>query len=336
MKKVDVIVINWNGCDHLKICLPALREQTLKDFRVILVENGSVDNSAAWVKENHPWVDLVCLDKNAGFTGANIVGYEHSTADYVVLLNNDTRPDPDWLEILVKAAEDHPEVGIVASTMLRWGTEIVDTAGDGCTMAGTGFKASTGLHRSQLYDGYVFGACAGAALYKRKMLDEIGFLDPDYFLNQEDADLSFRAQISGWKVWLASKALVHHRVTATNGKLSAVVVYNGAKNNEMTYWKNMPSGLLLKTLPHRFAQTLFSFINLGIKKKMMIPFLKGKVYALASIPEIVRKRRENMEKVAVSTDYIYSLLSPVFTLDYLLGRRRIRQEYNKSIQATKV
>lgn len=330
MNSVDIIIVNWNGLHHLHNCLPALKKQTWLPDRVIIVDNGSDDGSCSWIKEHHSWVEVVCLGKNLGFTGANIVGFERSSGDYVVLLNNDTLPSPTWLEELVKAADGHPEVGIVASTMLRWESDLIDTAGDECTMAGTGVKVNTGLDVSAIHDGYVFGACAGAALYKRVMLDQVGFLDPDYFLSQEDIDLSFRAQLCGWKVWLASRAYVYHRVAATRGKLSPIVVYHGAKNNEATYWKNMPTGLLFKTFPHRFAQSLFSFVNVGLKQRMLIPFIKGKIHALLSMPKTLKKRKKNISMQSVSNDYIYNILTPIWTTEYLFKRKRIRDEYHST------
>lgn len=332
-KKVDIIIVNWNGLHHLEICLPSVKAQTLKPGRVIVVDNGSTDGSQEWIKEYHPWIDLISLEENKGFTGANIAGFEASSGDYIVLLNNDTKPVPDWLEMLVAAADYHPEAGIIASVMLRWNSPIIDTAGDSCTWAGTGFKATTGLNLDEAKDGYVFGACAGAALYKRKMLEEIGFLDPDYFLNQEDIDLSFRAQLAGWKVWLAAKALVYHRVAASKkGKVTPLVIFHGAKNNEATFWKNMPAGLIVRALPHRLVQSFSAFLKIGIKQRMWRPFLKGKWHAVLHFPGTLKKRRKVQKLKKVSDKYIRSMLTPVCSFEYLFARKRIRNEYSAGMK----
>ena len=110
---VSIIIVNWNGRSYLPDCLDSLAEQTFGDFEVILVDNGSVDDSVSFVRESYPWVKLVLLDTNTGFAKGNNFGLEHASGDYIVTLNNDTRAEAGWLAALVRTAHAHPGAGMV-------------------------------------------------------------------------------------------------------------------------------------------------------------------------------------------------------------------------------
>ena len=129
---VSVIIVNWNGLSHLPDCLGSLSEQTFRDFEVILVDNGSVDESVSFVEEHYPWVKLVPLNENTGFSGGNNHGLQHAVGDYIVTLNNDTRVEPDWLEVLVKTADTHPDAGMVGCRICSFDDpDIIDSIGMG-------------------------------------------------------------------------------------------------------------------------------------------------------------------------------------------------------------
>jgi GT2 family glycosyltransferase len=113
--RVTVVIPNWNGERFLRLCLGSLRDQTFRTFETIVVDNGSVDGSITFVEENFPEVNVVPLGENLGIAAAFNAGIEASTAEYVVLLNNDTEQVPGWLKALMRAAEDHPEAGFFAS-----------------------------------------------------------------------------------------------------------------------------------------------------------------------------------------------------------------------------
>ena len=251
MPKVSVIILNWNGWKHLAICLPALAAQTRRDFETIVVDNASsLDGSAARLPVEFPWVKLVALAENRGFPGGNRAGLTVATGDFIVLLNNDTRPEPDWLDNLVRCAEMHPEAGIVASHLTDWDGRLTDSAGDGCRVTGRGFARWRGKAAERApASGPCFGACAGAALYRREMLREVGFLDDDFFLNFEDTDLSIRSRLAGWPAWFCREAVVRHRGSASQGSWSRWNVYHGARNHLWVCAKNLPLWLLLKYAP---------------------------------------------------------------------------------------
>lgn len=246
---VVVIVLNWNGRAHLEQCLAALAVQTRRDFDLVVVDNGSTDDSVCWLRAQTIMpVKIVETGRNLGFAGGNIAGLNavSSSVEFVVLLNNDTAPEPNWLAALVGAAAE-PKRGIVASLLVDWAGSVIDSAGIGLRVTGRGYQRQRRMPRSAaMRSGPVFGACAGAALYRRTMLDEVGFLDERFFMNGEDTDLSFRARLAGWEVWYCAEAVVRHRVSASQGAGSALSVYFNERNWIWSVMKCMPAGLWLK------------------------------------------------------------------------------------------
>ena len=138
--KVSIIVVNWNGERLLKDCLGALSGQTYPNYEIILVDNGSSDNSVCFTRENFPEVKIVALTENKGFTGGNAAGLEVARGDFVSLVNNDARPEKTWLENLIQPMLEDRTIGICASKLIFENTQTVNSAGDGLTTAGVGFN----------------------------------------------------------------------------------------------------------------------------------------------------------------------------------------------------
>ena len=179
---VSIIVLNHNGAHLLTECLHSVLEQTFRDYEVIVVDNASTDGSVSLVERQFPQVKLVKLWTNKGFTGGNIAGYKIASGKHIALLNNDTRMCSVWLEKLVEAMDSDERVGICSSKIIIDGTNKIDSAGDTFTTAFNGTKVGEyedeGAYNERKY---VSGACAAAVLYRKQMLDEIGFLDDDFF-----------------------------------------------------------------------------------------------------------------------------------------------------------
>lgn len=259
---VSVVIVTWNGRGHLGPCLEALRRQTRPADEIVLVDNASSDGTVAYVREAFPWVRVLALDENRGFAGGNIAGFEAASGEAIVLLNNDTAPTPGWLEALVDEAETHPRTGIVASLLVDWEGRTIDSAGDLCTVSARGLKRASGRPvEGAPPSGPVFSACAGAALYRRALIDEIGFLEDRFFMNAEDTDLAFRAQLAGWEVRYRRDAVVRHRIGASQGQRSASVVRLSARNHVWIWLRCLPASLqrryVLSFLGHHLATLVF-------------------------------------------------------------------------------
>jgi GT2 family glycosyltransferase len=318
---VSIVIVNWNGREFLLECLEGLRRQVYRAFSVILVDNGSHDGSTAFVSENYPEVSIVALQDNRGFAAANNVALQTVETEFVALLNNDAVPDPLWLKSLVEALEEYPQAGLAASKMLLYDRRgSIDRAGDGYTRAGAALLRGRGLsadcHRVREW---VFGACAAAALYRMAMLRDIGFFDEDFFLLYEDVDLSFRAQLKGYKCLYVPEALVYHKGSSSIVHDSSRSVYYGHRNLEWAYIQNMPSRLLLKTIiPHILYDiaALSYFVISGRGKD----FFRAKKDALRGLKRALKKRQWIQSGKVVDDGYLWSLFDRPRLMERLLGR----------------
>jgi GT2 family glycosyltransferase len=323
-KKVSIIVVNWNGQRFLEDCLSSLCRQTYTKREIILVDNGSTDSSILYVKENFPDVKIVELRDNTGFTGGNAAGLKASDGEFVALVNNDTRADDRWLENLVQPMLDNSTIGICASKLLFEAGRTINSAGDGLTTAAVGLNRGLGKDGALFSNPeFVFGACGAAVLYRRRMLDEIGFFDEHFFLYDEDTDLNFRAQLVGWKCIYVPPAIVYHKSNATSGRLSDLHVYYHSRNLEFVWLKNMPATLMLRYAHHKLFQELGSFLYLCIRHGKSGAFFRAKKDALRMFPLIWRKRKDIQAKKRVPDTYLRELLSPMFTRAFL--KQKFRQ-----------
>ena len=294
MPEISVIVLNWNGKKFLADCLGSLRKQVFQDFEPILVDNGSSDGSVDYVRANFPEVKILALPDNRGFTGGNIAGYEHCTGKLIALLNNDTEVHPCWLKEIQNASLAYPEAGSFASKMMYFHQRSrVENCGFDVGIEG----ATIDLGRDEV-DGpgwsqprQVFGGCGGAVAYRRRMLDIIGFLDDDFFMTYEDVDLSFRAQLRGFSCVYVPGAVVYHHYRATNDKMPEKQAFYSQRNIDFVWVKNMPFGLLLRSIPFRILYEMGAAVYFT-RRGAGISFLKSKIDVLRLLPSLLRKRRE--------------------------------------------
>lgn len=327
--RISIIIVNYNGQKIIIDCLKALDKQSFQDFEIIVVDNHSSDNSLYEINiflQQSPLsarVKLIVLDKNTGFPGGNIKGLQCASGQYIALLNNDTEADEHWLEELFSAMNSNPEVGICGSKLIVYGTETIDSAGDGFATSFKGFKRGEG-EQASFYDKreFVFGACAGAALYRRAMLDEIGFLDEDFFLIHEDTDLNLRAQLAGWKVLYVPTAVVHHKVRSSIGHMSDMAVYYTLRNSEFVRIKNIPLSFFLRCLPTFVLGTISEFFYFAIKHGRPFLYFRAKLAALQMLPAMLRKRKAIMKAKRASNRDIMAIMTPVFEKKFFKSKLR--------------
>ncbi|PIQ96958.1 MAG: glycosyl transferase [Nitrospinae bacterium CG11_big_fil_rev_8_21_14_0_20_56_8] len=243
--KASVIIPNWNGIRFVGMCLDSLQKTTMEEFEVIVVDNGSADGSREWVEEKYPWVRLIKLPFNMGFARACNEGMRASQAEYFVLLNNDIEVEPDWLEELCQGMERHPECGMGTSKMMFLDDrEVFYNTGDLFHAWSAGGGRGQGEKDVGQYDReeYVFGACAGAGIYRKAMIDRIGLFDEDFFIFAEDVDLNMRSQLQGYKAIYLPRAKVYHIGTATVGLYSDRYTYLCKRNDIFVLIKNFSLG----------------------------------------------------------------------------------------------
>jgi GT2 family glycosyltransferase len=323
---VTVVIVNWNGGIYIRECLNSLEKQTVPEYSIILVDNGSTDGSLELVRESFTKVQVISLGKNLGFSGGNNVALNEISTEYVALLNNDAMPDNYWLAKLISALENHPDAGFAASKMLFYHKpDQIDRAGDVFTTAGTALLRGRGK-TSDAYNEkeYVFGACAGAALYRTEMLRDIGLFDEGFFLLYEDVDLSFRAQLSGYKCIYVPEAVVYHVGSGSIGEDTPTSIYYSHRNLEWVYIQNMPDGLIKKTIFAHLAYDLAALIFFVAKGRGGI-YLKAKWDAIKGIRKALKKRRKIQENKKVLDDYIFNLLDKEKFIPRLTRRLRVNR-----------
>jgi GT2 family glycosyltransferase len=247
-----------------------------------------------------------------GFTGGVNAGIRKAIelgAQYVALFNNDAVADEDWLKHLVTFLDKHEEAGIATSKICDAHKTHLDSTGDIYTIWGLPFPRGRGEEFSGKYDEdtWVFGASGGASLYRIKMLEEIGLFDDDFFAYYEDVDLSFRAQLAGWKVGYVPAAMAYHEIGATSGKLKGFTTYQTMKNLPMLLWRNVPFRLLPVMVP-RFYIAYNAFYISAVQRGQLWPALKGELAFVAKIPKKLAQRRKIQKNRKVSVEYINSML----------------------------
>jgi GT2 family glycosyltransferase len=268
------------------------------------------------------------LKENLGFAGGNNEGLKYTNAKYIMLLNPDTVVTPGWLEQLVEAVEAGPQVGIAGAKLLVYGTDIIDSAGDGCTTTGKGYKRGEGeASASFCKREYVFGACGGAMLVKRELIAAIGFLDEDFFLIHEDTDFCFRAQLAGWKCIFVPEAVVYHRVRTSIGNMSNLAVYYSVRNSKYVLVKNVPGWLLVKYFYQHLIHEGGNFLFFVIKYKKFWPYLKGQRDFIRAIPVLLRKRREVQRMRRISTKELEQALTSMMQSEFLY--KKLKKIYSR-------
>lgn len=308
----SIIIVNYNGKFLMTSCLEGILKQGYKEFEVIVVDNGSSDGSVSFLQESFPWVRLFALEKNTGFTGGNIEGLRHAKGEWIVLLNNDALLCHDWLAIMTFEMKSEPALGLCASRLVIEGTRLLDAAGDAFTTAFSGTKIGE-MHDIEEYAErrLVPGACAAAAIYRRSMIDDIGFLDEDFFLNHEDTDLNMRAWLAGWQCLYVPEALVQHKVNATIGRMSDISVYYFTRNSLWVWVKNTPTFFMLRFLHHRLLYEFSSFVLFCVMQGKWNSYSRGKYHSLRGLPGMVRKRKLLQGKVRLTGKQIRKELIPV-------------------------
>jgi len=309
---LSVIIPNWNGAQHLPTCLEALRCQTYRRLEVILVDNASTDGSVGLVKTGYPDVHVLTLDRNLGLTGGINRGIQVARGELIASLNNDTEVAPTWAEELVRALLAHPDAGMAASKMLLFDRrDVLHSAGDACGVDGIPINRGVWQRDEGQFDHdeYIWGACGGAATYRRAMLEDIGLFDEDLFMYCEDVDLNWRAQLAGYACVFVPRAVVYHRLSATGG--GPIASFYTGRNTLWVLAKDYPGDLwrrhwraILKAQLAITRDALKAWRGEAARAR-----LQGQLAGLLGLPRWLRKRPAVQAKRRVPVDAIERQLS---------------------------
>lgn len=309
MVDISVIVITWNGRQHLEACLSAVQAQDGVDAETILVDNGSADGTVDYVRERFPWVRVVALPHNSGFAAGNNAGAREARGRYLAFLNNDTAACPGWLRTLRAGLDEPAGFTLATSRVVYWhDPNVVDSAGDGLLACGGAFKHHHGAPASRAEESReVFGACGAAFLMPKALFDELGGFDEDFFASHEDVDLSYRARLLGHRCRYVAGAIVRHRGSATLGRVSAFATFHGQRNLEWAWVKNTPASILWRTAPGHALYMLAAAVHFA-RAGLFGTFVRAKAAALRGLPAMWRKRAAIQHGRRVGAEAIWPLL----------------------------
>lgn len=304
-----VVIPNWNGRDELKKCLSSLEK--ISNIKIVVVDNASSDSSVQFVKENFPEVIVLENEKNLGFASGVNIGIEEALkngAEYIALLNNDVVVQDNWLQSLSSTLEEDESIGAVTGKLLSKDDKKVDNTGDEYSIWGLTIPRDRNIKTEELKrsSGEVFGACAGAALYRAEVFKDIGLFDEKFFAYFEDSDLNFRMQLGGWKTIYEPKAVGYHDTGSTSKKIPGFTTLQTIKNPTMLFWKNVPLGLLPKMFPRFFVTHCAVFLSSFFKHPLIAT--KGLLLCFKNIPYTFKERWKIQKRRKVSNEYIWSVL----------------------------
>ncbi len=286
--RTTVIIPNYNGLKFLGPCLSSLKAQTADDFRIIIVDNGSTDGSAEWLKENK--IPCIFMPENTGFSAAVNTAIKVSETEYVILLNNDTIAEPGFVAELESVMDRGKNVFSASSMMVNYSDpERIDDAGDMYSIMGWAFQRGTDRPvKGYLCPCRIFAACGGAAIYRREVFEEIGYFDEMHFAYLEDIDIGYRAKLYGYENVYCPDAVVRHIGSATSGsKYNPFKVRLSARNNIYLNYKNMSNWQLVVNSPALIAGNIIKSIFFA-KKGYLKDYLAGLYEGLRTVGKCSR------------------------------------------------
>jgi GT2 family glycosyltransferase len=304
----SILLLNWNGKHLLQECVDSVLEQSDRDFEILVVDNGSTDGSAEFIRTEYgDRVRLVPLEKNLGFSGGNNVGIGRARGRWVVFLNNDTRVDSRWLEELHSAAGRYPEVPVFACKVLNYfRRDEIDTVGhllypDGISRGRGRLEKDTGQYDRE--EEVIFPSGCAAA-YRKDLLDAIGGFDESFFAYGDDTELGLRARIYGARCMLVPKAVVFHKYSSTVGTYSEFKVYQVERNRFWVMVKYFPLRWILVSpfytgyrMAHHFLAALRrkgasgKFAEDQSSLRLIRIVFRAYRDALAKLPAVLAERR---------------------------------------------
>jgi len=307
--KISIIIPNYNGAHFLKDCLDSIKKQSYEDFEVIVVDNASEDGSLDILKNDYPEVKVVLNKSNLGFVGANNEGYKQVQGEYILFLNNDTKLDKDCFKhLLEKALSNKKDIGVVFAKILRMDQpEMYDAVGSCLTTFGflyhLGFRE---IDKGQ-YDNleYVFSPKGVCFLVSKKIIDEVGLFDSDYFAYFEESDFFWRVWLDGYKIAFMPKAVVYHKVGGTSTQLSSPFIdYHSFKNRIASLIKNLSCFSALYIVPlHIFSCLVISLLYVFMMRFKNSKAVLGAIgWNIRHLPQTLKKRKNVQGNIRKMSD----------------------------------
>lgn len=344
MPLVSVVIVNYNGRDFVSKCVESIVHNGYKNYEVIVVDNGSSDDTLPYLHEKYDKsksVRILELEKNKGPAGARNEGVKIANGKYIGFLDNDTEVDPNWITEAVGMFAEDDSVGVIQCKLLLNGSDHLDCTGE--FISRTGFLIQRSQHQEKdrgQYDNKVdlLAAKSAGMFIRRDVFEEIGGFDEAYFIYMEETDLCWRSWLNNHKTVFCPTSVVHHLYSTTKevvdkNRFNYLVRFHGTKNYIMTLVKNLGFLQLIYTLPlHLLAWISFAFF-LTMKGNFKSGFNIGKgiCWSLFNVLKILRKRRQ-IQSSRVLSDKV--LLPIVMKKEGILAKARKIRTAQKLVKTT--
>lgn len=309
-KNCACLVINYNGRSYLQDCFSSLLNQSRCDFDIYLIDNCSTDGSVDFAVKNFPSIKIIANARNYGFAEGYNRAIASIDAEYIALINADTKADPEWFKNLINILETDQNIAIAGSKLLFYEhPDTINSAGMMLTLAGVSYDIGFGLkdNRANETPRYVGAICGASMMVRKSIFSELGGFDPDYFLLCEDTDLCWRAWLAGHKVALEPSSRMFHKFGGKIGaRNSEMRVYYSQRNGLITAVKNLGAGRLALALGVIGGYTLFKLAvyALSLRKENLIALFRATLSALAQFPRTLVKRRFIQQKRKISDRFL--------------------------------
>lgn len=294
---VDIVIVNFNGGEFIEECIAAVKNQTLTAFHVYLIDNNSTDGSETLLAPGDDRFTIIYNKNNVGFAAACNQGAALGHAPWIAMLNPDTVPERDWLEQALQCGESHQAEMVGCTQLSKLNPEELDGVGDAYSPYGLAWRGGFGwpAEKAPDHDGYVFGPCAAAALYRRDAYMKAGGFDESYFCYVEDVDLAFRLRLFGAVCVHSSQAVLFHVGSGISGRRSDFTIYHGTRNRVWTWFKNAPPLMLWLATP-LVVITNLAFLLRSVFHGKFTCTARALGDALRGLPAVFEARRKIQKK----------------------------------------
>ena len=302
---VSVIIVNYNGKNHLEKCLESLMKINYNNYEVILVDNNSSDGSIQFIEKFYPSIRLIKLKDNLGFAEPNNIAVKEAKGDLVLFLNNDTTVDPNFISEMIKVIKNDPKIAICQSLLLKPdGT--VDSSGDFLTTLGRAYSSKEKPEQVR----EIFSPRGASMLVKKNIFIELGGFDKKFFVSFEDVDIGWRAWIWGYRVVVVPNSIVYHVGGQTVKTISSEIQFHGVKNNLVMRYTNFELHYAISSLIKFFFSLLLrksTGISVIHDSQEFAPLpsfgilIRGLIWPLKNFKYVLEKRKKVNSRRVVST-----------------------------------
>jgi GT2 family glycosyltransferase len=306
--RITIVIPNHNGAHLLGPCLASVCQQSYQKYAVVVVDNGSTDDSMKVVEQYDNRVSVIQLNHNSGFGRAVNLGIRSTTTELIFVLNNDTLLDSLCLAEVVKAVDSYPDYGFFAPKICEYAQQDrVYAAGLMLSERGYGNRSQRFLLQPRVDPVEVFGACGAGAIYRRKVLDEVGLFNEDYLFLYEDLELSYRHQLLGHRCLYLPSAILFHHGSVTLKRFVSTAVREAVKNSLMTLLTCTPTAMW-KSHFLKIVKFYLGFWRSVIRKGFTIELLEGLSWTAFRFVTILKRRAELQRRSVIDIGHLNDLL----------------------------